>query len=234
MGNQTLEIDSEHWRRILVDGARDLGVALSAAQAAAMGRHARELMTWNRVTNLTAITDPLAVALKHYVDALAAVPGIGAHLRILDAGAGGGFPGIPIGIARRDLNITLVDSVRKKISFLKYALAALALDNVTAVHGRLEELARMPAFAGRFDLVVCRAFAAVSDFADLTLPFLAPGGRLLAMKGPQAAHDHEAGTPDADGTVVFGGKLFSMQIQPYTLPGLGDRRRLVWLTPASG
>ncbi len=234
MEGNVVEIDSDGWRRILVEGALSLGVSLSADQAGAMGRHAREMLQWNRVSNLTAITDPLAVALKHYVDALAAVPGIAAGARILDAGAGGGFPGIPIKIAREDLSVTLVDSVRKKVSFLKYAIAALRLDGTSAVHGRLETLSGMPAFGGQFDLVVCRAFASLPAFVALASPFLAAGGRLLAMKGPQAEHDHEIESLDADGTALFDGRRFAVRIQRYTLPVLGDRRRLVWLTPDSG
>lgn len=227
-----LAIDTENWRRAVIDGAGRLGVVITPDQAAALGCHAREMIQWNRVSNLTAITDPLAVAIKHYVDALAVVPHIGRHARVLDAGSGAGFPGIPLKIARPDLTLTLVDSVRKKISFLKYVIGTLGLVGISAVHGRLEALSRMPACEGQFDLVVCRAFSALPDFAGLTLPFLAPGGRLLAMKGPQAEHDHEIDDAADDGILVCGGTRFSVEIQRYTLPVLGDQRRLVRLTPA--
>lgn len=225
------EIDSDRWRQTVIAGAAELGVVLSPAQAAAMGRHAREMLAWNRVSNLTAITDPAEVAVKHVVDSLAAAPSIDTAARVLDAGSGAGFPGIPLKIARPDLVLTLVDSVRKKVSFLNYAIGCLGLEGIVAVHDRLENLGRKASLAGRFDRVVCRAFASLADFAALTLPFLAPGGCLLAMKGPQAEHDHELDdTADGD-TVILNHVAFAVRIHRYTLPVLGDQRRLVWLTP---
>ncbi|WP_213184162.1 16S rRNA (guanine(527)-N(7))-methyltransferase RsmG [Desulfosarcina cetonica] len=226
-----MTIDSAAWRQIVIDGAACLGVVVSVEQARAMGRHAHEMRQWNRVSNLTAITDPLAVALKHDVDALAASVWIHEGARVMDAGSGGGFPGLPLKIARPDLSLTLVDSVRKKVSFLKYVIGTLGLHGITAVHGRLEDLARMPGHRGRFDWVVCRAFASLDDFARLGLPFLAPGGQLLAMKGPQAEHDHEIDAMDDDGTRVFARTRFRVHIHRYTLPMIGDQRRLVRLTP---
>lgn len=226
-----LTIDSERWRQVVIDGAAGSGLALSRDQAAAMGRHAREMLAWNRVSNLTAITDPLAVAVKHVVDSLAAARWIAAGARVLDAGSGGGFPGIPLKIARPDLAITLADSIRKKVSFLKYVSGVIGLDGITAVHARLESMARQAAFAGQFDYVVCRAFASLADFAVLTLPFLAPGGGLLAMKGPQAELDHELDDAADGDRIVIAGAPMIVRIHRYTLPVLGDRRCLVALTP---
>jgi 16S rRNA (guanine527-N7)-methyltransferase len=226
-----MHIDSPGWRETVVDGAAVVGVALTPDQAAAIGRHAREMIAWNRVTNLTAITDPLAVAVKHAVDSLAAAPWIHAGARVLDAGSGGGYPGIPLKIARPDLSFTLVDSVRKKVSFLTYAIGALGLDGIRAVHARLEALAHAPAFAGQFDCVVCRAFASLADFAALALPFLAPGGSLLAMKGPQAEHDHELDDAADGDRIVIADTPMTLRIHRYRLPVLGDRRRLIRLTP---
>lgn len=196
-----------------------------------MGRHALELLQWNRVTNLTTITEPLDVAVKHYVDALAAAPWIGNRARVLDAGSGGGFPGIPLTILRPDLSVTLVDSVRKKVTFLKHAIRTLGLSGIDAVHGRLEDLCLLPQYAGKFDRVVCRAFSSLEDFANLTLPFLSPCGCLLAMKGPQADHAHETANQKDDGSIVLGGTSFSMRIHRYRLPLLDARRSLVVLTP---
>jgi 16S rRNA (guanine527-N7)-methyltransferase len=226
-----VDIDSEQWRQTVIRGASVLGLEVSVEQARSMQRHARELLQWNRTTNLTAITDPLDVAVKHYVDSLAAVIWIGRGARILDAGSGGGFPGIPLKIMRPDLTITLVDSVRKKVSFLKYAIRTLNLNGITAVHGRLEDLGSSLPYRNNYDLVMCRAFSSLEDFTRLTLPFLAAGGSLLAMKGPQVEHDHE--DPAADGTIGRGGTSFSMQIHRYRLPLLEAQRRLVRLTPVS-
>ena len=226
-----MEIDSEKWRQTLIEGAFALGLTVTANQARTMGEHALELLQWNRVTNLTSITDPVNVALKHYVDVLAAAPWIGDRAQILDAGTGGGFPGIPLAILRPDLSVTLVDSVRKKVTFLKHAIRILGLSGIDAIHGRLEDLCLLPQYGGKFDRVVCRAFSSLEDFASLTLPFLSPGGCLLAMKGPQADHAHETANQKDDGSIILGGTSFSIRIHRYRLPFLDARRSLVMLTP---
>ncbi len=212
----------------MVNGARDLGVPVTNKQARAMGRHAAELLFWNRTTNLTAIVDPMDVAVKHYVDTLAVVSRIGEAKRVLDAGSGGGFPGLPLKIMRPDLSLTLVDSVRKKVTFLKHAIRTLGLDNIEAVHGRLEELAKSPPYQSGFDLVVCRAFSSVEKFALLGMPFLAQGGRLLAMKGSYA--ENEAPLPSA--TIIAYGKIsFAQRVETYHLPVINAERCLIELTP---
>jgi 16S rRNA (guanine527-N7)-methyltransferase len=172
----------------------------------------------------------LDVAVKHYVDSLAAVPFIGDATRVLDAGSGGGFPGIPLKILRPDLSLTLVDSVRKKISFLKQAIRTLELTDVDAVHGRLESMERQPDYRGMFDLVICRAFSSLVDFVARTEDFLAPGGRLMALKGPQIDHPEEDAGVEGEAVIHHGGKPFSIHVHHYRLPILDSRRRLVTLT----
>ncbi len=226
-----MEIDSEKWRQTLIEGALVLGVGVTDSQARTMAGHALELLKWNRVTNLTTITDPMDVAVKHYVDALAAALWIGDRARVLDAGSGGGFPGIPLAILRPDLSVTLVDSARKKVSFLKHAIRTLGLSGIDVVHGRLEDLGMLPEYRGKFDRVVCRAFSSLEAFANLTLPFLSPGGRLLAMKGPQANHSNETASQRDDSSIILGGTSFAMRIHRYRLPSLNARRSLVVLTP---
>lgn len=221
-------IDSGRWRQTVIDGAAFLGLKVSRDQAAAMERHARELLQWNQVTNLTAITEPLEVAVKHYIDALAAAPWINEGARLLDAGTGGGFPGIPLKILRPDLTITLVDSVRKKVSFLKHAIRTLGLDGIDAVHGRLEELGASSPYHGSFDVVICRAFASLEKFVTLARPFLIPGGRLLAMKGRDP--DLPAERTDAAETRVIAGTRCSFQHHRYRLPFLNAQRSLIILT----
>ena len=224
-------VDDDEWRRTVSEGAATLGVAVSPSQARALGRHAREMLAWNRVSNLTAITDPMAVAVKHYVDALAVAPWIGRSARVLDAGSGGGFPGIPLKIVRPDLSITLVDSVRKKVSFLQSAIRTLQLDGIDALHGRLEAISRSPRGAGRFDAVVCRALGSLTTFIDRTVSFLAPGGILLAMKGPQTDHDPVDEPTGQDGILRLSGRCFKVTVHAYRLPFIGDRRRMVRLVP---
>lgn len=224
-----MKIDSGQWQRTVIEGAAALAIEVTDDQARAMGAHARLLLEWNRATNLTAITDPMAVAVKHYVDSLAAVCWIGDGVRILDAGSGGGFPGIPLKILRPELSITLVDSVRKKVSFLKHAIRTIGLEGIEAVHGRLEALVDWPRYRGAFDMVVCRAFSSLETFAERTTDFLAPGGSLLALKGPQT--DHPLETAGSGSTIRLGGRSFTIQVNSYQLPLLNLQRRAVRLTP---
>lgn len=225
-----MDVDSESWQWTVIAGAGELGVKVSPEQARAMSVHARELLQWNRVSNLTAITDAVEVAIKHHVDCLAAVNMIPEGARVLDAGAGGGFPGLPIKIVRPDLSIVLVDSVRKKTSFLNYTIGKLNLRDIQAVHGRLEDLGDHLPYRGNFDVVICRALSALEDFAALSLPFLSASGSLMAMKGPQAEHDHELLDITDNATLVLAGTRFKIDIHRYTLPVIGDQRRLVRLT----
>jgi len=226
-----MRIDSDQWQRTVIEGASALGLKVTNDQARAMGDHARLLLDWNRTTNLTAITEPMAVAIKHDVDSLAAVCWIGDAVRILDAGSGGGFPGIPLKILRPDLSITLVDSVRKKVSFLKHAIRTIGLEGIEAVHGRLEALGESPGYRGAFDMVVCRAFSSLETFAERTAGFLAPGGSLLALKGPQT--DHPLETAGNGSAIRLGGRSFTIHVHRYQLPVLNLQRRAVRLTPVA-
>jgi 16S rRNA (guanine527-N7)-methyltransferase len=126
-----------------------------------------------------------------------------------------------------------VDSVRKKVSFLKHAIRTLGLSDIDAVHGRLEDLCLLPEYRGKFDRVVCRAFSSLEDFANLALPYLSPGGCLLAMRGLKANHSQETANQKGDGSIILGGTSFSVHIHRYRLPFLDAQRSLVRLTPIS-
>lgn len=160
-------------------GARDLGVELTAAQGERLERFVRLLSKWNLTHNLTAITRSDEILSHHLLDSLSVAPELGSAqpLRVLDAGAGAGFPGIPLAIALPRHRFTLVDAVAKKCAFMTQARLELGLDNVEVLNRRLENL------RGDFDVIVSRALAALPDFVRLTRHLLAPGGRWVAMKG---------------------------------------------------
>ena len=142
-----------------------------------------ELLRWNRRINLTAITDPQAAVEKHLVDSLTLLPLLQGDERALDLGSGGGFPCIPLKIALPRLRIVSVDSVQKKIVFQRHVARLLGLDHFEAVHGRAEDLPQIPHYAAGFDAVLSRAFSSLPSFGALAKPCLAPGGRIVAMKG---------------------------------------------------
>lgn len=181
----------------LVEGAASLGVTLSEASAGLLLRYASELLRWNAKVNLTAITDPAEVVEKHLLDSLAVAPEVAGAGSLLDMGCGAGLPGLPLKVLQPALQVTLVDSVAKKIGFVKAAAAALGLQGVTAVHQRL---AGRPDAEGipRAEVAISRAFTELEAFLPLAAPYLAePSGRVVAMlgKAPEdpAAAAHRAG-----------------------------------------
>lgn len=140
----------------------------------------RLLLEWNAKMNLTAITEPREILLKHFADCAPMTRYVGN--RVLDVGTGAGFPGIPIKILRSDLHLHLLDSLNKRIAFLQALTAELGLDRVAFLHARAEDAARTN-LRERFDTVVSRAVAALPVLAEYCLPFVEPGGTFIAMKG---------------------------------------------------
>jgi 16S rRNA (guanine527-N7)-methyltransferase len=165
----------------LIDSLRSLGLSLSSDACAKLDAYVALLAKWNRTYNLTAIREPARMVTHHLLDALAVVPHLPqrATLRVLDVGAGAGVPGIPLAIARPQWNIVLIDSNHKKVAFVTQAAIELALPNVRAIAGRVEDLADEP----MFDVVISRAFADLRTFAQLSARQVAPTGHLYAMKG---------------------------------------------------
>jgi 16S rRNA (guanine527-N7)-methyltransferase len=134
---------------------------------------------WNRVHNLTAVREPERMVVLHLLDSLSILPDIGAAARVVDVGSGAGLPGIPIAISRPDVRVALLDSAHKKCAFLRQAKIDLALDNAEVVCERVGEWRPQD----RFDVIVSRAFSDLADFVSQAQHLLAPGGRLIAMKG---------------------------------------------------
>jgi 16S rRNA (guanine527-N7)-methyltransferase len=136
--------------------------------------------------NLTSITSYDEIAKKHFIDSLSLLPWMDENIKLLDIGAGAGFPGLPLKIVRPDIKLTLLDSTRKKVNFLRETADMLGLMDVECIHARAEELNRKPEYSGRFDACTARAVARLSKLVRYALPFLKPGGFFLAMKGQSA------------------------------------------------
>lgn len=205
---------------LLKKGAGELGIELTPAQLTALDLFAEELKKWNRKINLTAITDDEGIAVKHLVDSLSLLKVVRGGGRLLDIGSGGGFPGIPVKLVQPDLEIVSVDAVVKKISFQKQAVRLLNLVGFNAMHVRAETLAAD--YAASFDWVVSRAFSDIPSFVEMALPVLKDDGRIVAMKGKNAAEEVAAAESDLD---KLGAKVES--VHDFELPCSGDARSLV-------
>ena len=160
-------------------GLVSMGVPVSPAQRARLAAHLELIAKWNRVHNLTAIRETEQMVVLHVLDSLSVLPQLEGARTIADVGTGPGFPGIPVAIVRDDARVTLVESSHKKCAFLQQAQTELARDNVTVACERVEQVAP----AEKFDAVVSRAFSDLSDFVAQAGHLVAPGGRLIAMKG---------------------------------------------------
>lgn len=199
---------TQEFHRLLETGLNMLGISVTKEQAERLKGHADLLFLWNRKINLTAIRTLESAVEKHFIDSIAASPCIPANSRLIDIGSGGGFPGIPLAIMRPDLFVTLVDSVRKKIHFLKHVIRTLELENIEAVHARVEDLHDDPIYTGRFDMAISRAFTELANFKSLSDPLVKKGGLICAMKGKNA--DQEV-LPDLE-------EGFNIEKHAYHLP----------------
>ncbi len=203
--------------------AREMGVDLSTDQSERLERFASLLVRWNRTHNLTAITGGEQILTHHLLDSLTLVSellGI-RPLRILDAGAGAGLPGIPLAIALPQHQFVLVDAVAKKCAFTTQASLELGLPNVGVVHSRLQDL-HGPQFDARFDVIVSRALGSLAMFVSISRHLLAPNGRWLAMKGQLPERElHELPSD------VTTSRLVRLHV-----PHLSEVRHLVVLQPA--
>lgn len=137
----------------------------------------------NETVNLTAIMDDEAIGTRHLQDCWMLCPYIPNRSTLIDVGSGAGFPGLALKIARPDIDVTLLDSVRKKTDFLESALELLGVSHARAIHGRAEDIGRDPLYRDRFDVAVARAVTALPTLLELALPLVKPGGLLIAMKG---------------------------------------------------
>ncbi|MGE0155501.1 MAG: 16S rRNA (guanine(527)-N(7))-methyltransferase RsmG [Geobacter sp.] len=165
--------------KLLQEGARSLGVELSGQAVGRLEQYMGELLRWNRSINLTAITQHDEIIAKHFVDSMSIVPLLRPHEHLLDVGSGAGLPGLVVAMLRDDLPITSVDAVDKKVRFQRHICRLLTLDQVEAIHQRVERLAEQR--PGQFDLVTSRAFRDPLRFMQLAHPLVRPGGRLVAM-----------------------------------------------------
>jgi 16S rRNA (guanine527-N7)-methyltransferase len=143
-----------------------------------------ETLEWNRNVNLTAITEHNEFILKHFVDSLSIRDELEDNSKVLDLGTGAGFPGIPLKIYNSTLNITLMDSLNKRINFLNNVIEKLGLEKIEAVHGRAEEMGQNRQYREQYDIVVSRAVANLSTLIEYLAPFAKVGGKIIVMKGP--------------------------------------------------
>ena len=210
---------------VFLEGVRQLGLALSDIQLERFLRYRTELLDWNTRMNLTAITDPEEVLLKHFLDSLSLL-----HVynqpktRLIDIGSGAGFPGIPLKILRPTWQVVLLEATGKKVTFLQHIIETLQLQGIGALQGRAEDVAHNIDYRATFDIVTARAVAALPTLLEYASPFCRVGGQIILPK---------KGTLEDE---IAQGKRAARQLGAIwkadavvTISGLDDGRRLlVW------
>lgn len=211
--------------REAVEAARRFDWAdLNDREVGALAELVQSLLKWNRTFNLTSITEPSKVAELHILDSLAVAPHLPERARVLDVGAGAGFPGLVVAIARPDTEWTLVDRTEKKVAFMRTVIARQPLTNATAAHIRLEGAPEKEGLE-LYDVVVSRAFAAPERWLPFAAPYTRPGGFVIAMLGGQPVDEKSLAA--------------ELQLDPdsisqisYRLPSGAQRGLLFWRKPA--
>ena len=206
-------------RDTLQAAATGLGLELSDTQLDQLLAYLALLQKWNKVYNLTAVRDPAQMLSHHLVDSLSVIVPLqrhGAPARLMDVGAGGGLPGVVIAICCPGTDVSCVDAVAKKATFIQQVAAELKLPNLHGVHSRVEQLKTQP-----FGVITSRAFASLVDFTSLTRQHLAEGAVWMAMKGQHPAEEIAALPADVD---VF-------HVEQLAVPGLDAQRCIIWMKP---
>lgn len=184
-------------KKILTDGINELSGEITQGQLEQFDTYSKLLVEWNEKINLTAVTDPDGISVKHFLDSILPIYHIdfSKFNNIADIGTGAGFPGLPIKIMCPNINLTLIDSLNKRINFLKTVVQDLALNNTKCIHGRAEELGHKSELRGQFDAVVSRAVANMTVLCEYCLPFVKVGGYFIALKSENAEEELTAAKP---------------------------------------
>lgn len=216
--------DMYEFQHVLQTGAGILGITVSPQSLVLMARHYHLVCSHNRAAGLTAITDPVTSASKHYLDSITALLAVDflPGQAVADIGSGAGFPGIVLAIMKPETNFLLVESNRKRADFLYQTARELALANVHVVAARAELLGNSNEHREHYDLVVSRAVAPLPVLLEYCLPLVRIGGTFLAMKGPAAEEEIPRSLP---ATALLGGAL--LRKKPIELPGEAGHRLLI-------
>ncbi len=213
-GKFTVSKKNSELESLLLESCRQQDTELTQQQTSNLLTYKDMLLETNQYLNLTAITEPEEVILKHFVDSLSPLKLLPeGNFNAIDIGTGAGFPSLPIKIIRESMNLTLLDSVNKKLNFIEEVISALSLNNAKTLHARAEDAAKAKEHRENYGVCFTRAVARLNVLAEYCLPFLQIGGRLIAMKGPEITEELNEAKPALK---ILGGEI--SQVISYTIP----------------
>ena len=215
-------MEKEEFFDIMRKKSKKIDISLENRQFEKFYRYMELLLEWNQKINLTAITEPEEIILKHFIDSLTVSKYIEKNSKLIDVGTGAGFPGIPLKIVREDLEITLLDSLNKRVTFLNEIIDKLKLTKIETVHNRVEEFAQNKQYREKFDYSISRAVANMSTLSEYLIPLVKIGGNCICMKGSRIEEEINS---SKNAINILGGKIEN--IEKFTLPNTDYERNIV-------
>ena len=215
-------MEKEEFKKTITFLAKEIDIEFNEEQVEKFYKYMQLLLEWNEKINLTAITNPKEIILKHFIDSLTILKYIKKGAKVIDVGTGAGFPGIPLKILRDDINLTLLDSLNKRINFLKLVIDELKLKNVDTIHGRAEEIGKNKRYRESFDISFSRAVANLSTLSEYLIPLVKIGGISISMKGSEIKEEIEK---SKKAITLLGGNI--NKIDFFELPQSDIKRNLI-------
>ena len=215
-------MEKEEFKKTITFLAKEIDIEFNEEQIEKFYKYMQLLLEWNEKINLTAITDPKEIILKHFIDSLTILKYIKKGAKVIDVGTGAGFPGIPLKILRDDINLTLLDSLNKRINFLKLVIDELKLKNVDTIHGRAEKIGKNKRYRESFDISFSRAVANLSTLSEYLIPLVKIGGISISMKGSEIKEEIEK---SKKAITLLGGNI--NKIDFFELPQSDIKRNLI-------
>ena len=215
-------MDIIEFSNLMKEYGKEIQIKFTEEQLQKFYKYMNMLIEWNKKINLTAIIEPKEIILKHFMDSLTILKYVNDNEKMLDVGTGAGFPGIPIKIMNENIEITLLDSLNKRINFLNEAINKLELKNISAIHSRIEDYGKNNKYREKYDIVTSRAVANLATLSEYMLPMLKIKGKSICMKGSDIKEEVKNSKRAID---ILGGEI--VNIEELVLPKSDNRRNLI-------
>lgn len=215
-------MDKKVWKNDLIEECKELKLEINEKMQEQFYTYMELLIKWNENVNLTAITEPKEVLQKHFIDSLTILAYIDENSSIIDVGTGAGFPGIPVKIVKKNIKVTLLDALNKRLNFLNDVIDNLQLSNIETIHSRAEEAGKNKDLREKFDIATSRAVAPLNILVEYLLPFVKVGGKCLCMKG---SNIEEEINNSKNAIKILGGKI--EKVEEFNLPNSDIKRTII-------